>query len=73
MKNLKKIAILASIYKALHKIEVQNSGVPYLRKLVRAKMIPHYKFGNRIKFDIKEINEWVENNKVEMKKSILLY
>ena len=26
MKNLKKIAILASIYKALHKIEVQNSG-----------------------------------------------
>ena len=48
-------------------------SVPYLRKLVRAKMIPHYKFGNRIKFDIKEINEWVENNKVEMKKSILLY
>lgn len=36
-------------------------------------MIPHYKFGNRIKFDLKEINEWVENNKVEMKKSILLY
>ena len=27
MKNLKKIAILASIYKALHKIEVQNSGL----------------------------------------------
>ena len=39
-----------------------NVSIPYLRKLVRAKLIPHYRFGNRIKFDIKEVNEWIETH-----------
>lgn len=46
-------------------------SVPYVRKLVRAKNIPHYKFGNRLKFDIKEINEWIESHRQEERKNIL--
>ena len=49
MKNLKKIAILASIYKALHKIEVQNSGdlkAPTITEL--NKLLSSIKYSNII-------------------------
>lgn len=46
-------------------------SIPYIRKLVRARLIPYYRFGNRLKFKIKEIDEWVENQKIEQRKSIL--
>lgn len=52
--------------------EYLNVSVPYIRKLVRAKMIPCYKFGNRLKFDIEEINGWIELHRQEERKSILL-
>lgn len=52
--------------------EYLNVSVPYIRKLVRAKMIPYYKLGNRLKFDIEEINRWIELHRQEEKKSILL-
>ena len=52
--------------------EYLNVSVPYIRKLVRAKMIPYYKFGNRLKFDIEEINGWIELHRQEERKSILL-
>ena len=53
--------------------EYLDVSIPYIRKLVRAKMIPYYKFGNRIKFDIKEINEWIESHRQEEKEKVLLY
>ena len=46
-------------------------SIPYIRKLVRAKLIPYYRFGNRLKFKITEIDEWVENRKVEQRKNVL--
>ena len=35
--------------------EYLNVSVPYIRKLVYSKKIPHYKIGSRLKFDIKDI------------------
>ena len=37
--------------------EYLDLSIPYIRKLVRAKLIPHYRFGNRLKFDVKEIKD----------------
>ena len=53
--------------------EYLNLSIPYIRKLVRAKMIPHYRFGNRLKFDIKEINEWIESHRQEERESVLFF
>ena len=51
--------------------EYLNVSVPYIRKLVYSKRIPHYKIGNRLKFDIKEINEWLETYKQEERRRVL--
>ena len=53
--------------------EYLNLSIPYVRKLVRAKSIPHYRFGNRLKFDLKEINEWIESHRQEERKSVLFF
>lgn len=53
--------------------EYLDVSIPYIRKLSRAKLIPHYRFGNRLKFEVNEINEWLENQRVEQRKSILLF
>lgn len=53
--------------------EYLDLSIPYIRKLVRAKLIPHYRFGNRLKFDVKEINEWIETHRQEQRKSVLLF
>ncbi len=51
--------------------EYLDLSIPYIRKLVRAKMISHYRFGNRLRFDVKEINEWIETHRQEERKSVL--
>lgn len=38
-----------------------KTSIPEIRKLVREKKIPHFRVGNRIKFDIREVNKWIEN------------
>lgn len=49
---------------------ISVSGV---RKLVREKRIPYFKVLSCIKFDLKEVNEWLEKSeKQESKFSILL-
>ena len=53
--------------------EYLNVSVPYIRKLVYSKRIPHYKIGNRLKFDIKEINEWLETYKQEERRRVLYF
>lgn len=50
-----------------------NVSIPYLRKLVRGKLIPHYRFGNRIKFDIKEVNEWIETHAQKDRENVLFF
>lgn len=37
-----------------------QTSIPQIRKLVREKKIPHFRVGNRIKFDLNEINKWIE-------------
>jgi len=38
-------------------LQLSTSGV---RKLVRERKIPHFRVGNRIRFDVKKINLWLE-------------
>lgn len=48
-------------------------SIPEIRKLVRSKRIPHFKIGNRYKFDLKKINLWVEELEEKEGKNILFY
>ena len=49
-----------------------NVSVAFVRKQISARSIPYYKIGNRIMFDINEINEWIDERKHEVRKNILL-
>lgn len=46
-------------------------SIPFIRKLVRAKSIPCFRIGNRLKFDLREIDKWIELHREEERKSIL--
>lgn len=35
-------------------------SISEIRKLVREKKIPNFRLGNRIMFDLIEVNKWVE-------------
>ena len=49
-------------------LQLSVSGV---RKLVRERKIPFFRVGNRIRFDLKTINLWVEKlEKSESQKSV---
>lgn len=37
-----------------------QTSIPQIRKFVREKKIPYFRVGNRIKFDLNEINKWIE-------------
>ena len=51
-------------------LDMSESGI---RKLVREKRIPYFKILSSIKFDLKEINLWIENKQNEERKfSVLL-
>jgi excisionase family DNA binding protein len=51
-------------------LDMSESGI---RKLVREKRIPYFKILSSIKFDLKEINLWIENKQNEESKfSVLL-
>ena len=43
-------------------------SISEIRKLVREKRIPNFRLGNRIMFDIKKINNWIED--LEEKESL---
>ena len=48
-------------------------SISQIRKLVREKKIPYFRIGNRIKFDINEINKWIDNlQENEIKMSVFL-
>ncbi len=51
-------------------LDMSESGI---RKLVREKRIPYFRVLSSIKFDLKEINLWIENKQNEESKfSVLL-
>ena len=35
-------------------------SIPEIRKLVRQSSIPYFRIGNRLKFDLANINLWIE-------------
>ena len=44
-------------------------SISYIRQLVRSGCIPYYRFGNRLRFKLSDINNWVENNKTKERKN----
>ena len=48
-------------------------SVSEIRKLVRQNKIPHFRVGNRIKFDINSINLWVEKMEQNQREKSLFY
>lgn len=50
-----------------------QTSIPQIRKLVREKKIPYFRIGNRIKFDLNEINKWIEKlQKKEAEMSVFI-
>ena len=47
-------------------------SIPEIRKLVSQKNIPYFRIGNRLKFDLANINLWIEELE-EKNKKILLF
>ena len=48
-------------------------SISEIRKLVREKKIPHFRLGNRIMFDLKTINNWIEKLQEKESKTSLFY
>ena len=37
-----------------------DSSVAFVRKLILTRQIPYIKIGGRVKFDLIEINQWID-------------
>ncbi len=48
-------------------------SVSEVRKLVREKKIPFFRVGNRLRFDLKSINTWLEKLQEKESKTSLFY
>lgn len=46
-------------------------SIPFVRKMIISRRIPYFKIGGRIKFDLVEINKWIDEQKLEERRSIL--
>ena len=47
-------------------------SISEIRKLVRQRNIPHFRIGNRLRFDLASINLWLEELE-EKNKKILIF
>ena len=48
-------------------------SVSEVRKLVRENKVPYFRVGNRSRFDLKKINNWLEKLEEENAKKSLFY
>lgn len=48
-------------------------SVPEVRKLVRMNEIPFFRVGNRLKFDINNINKWIEKSEEKEQQNSLFF
>ena len=48
-------------------------SVPEVRKLVRMNEIPFFRVGNRLKFDINNIDKWIEKLEEKEQQNSLFY
>ena len=53
---------ICGIKELMEYLNMSESGI---RELVRRKEIPFFRIGTRIKFDLVEINKWIEEKKAE--------
>lgn len=53
---------ICGIKELMEYLNMSESGI---RELIRRKEIPFFRVGNRIKFDLVEINKWIEEKKEE--------
>jgi len=48
-------------------------SIPEIRKLIRESDIPYFRIRSAIRFDLKKINEWVENLEKKEQEKVLYY
>lgn len=48
-------------------------SVSEVRKLVRENKVPFFRIGNRLRFDLKKINNWLEKLEKENEQKSLFY
>ena len=48
-------------------------SIPEIRKLIRENKIPHFRINTAIRFDLKKINEWLENLEKKEQENCLFY
>lgn len=48
-------------------------SVSEIRKLVRERKVPFFRVGNRLRFDLKSINTWLEKLQEKESKTSLFY
>lgn len=48
-------------------------SISEIRKLVRERKIPFFRVGNRLRFDLKKVNNWLEKLEEENAKKSLFY
>ncbi len=53
--------------------EYLKVSVSEIRKLVRSKRIPHFRIGNRLKFDLNKINSWLDDLEAQESKKVLFF
>ncbi len=49
-----------------------DTSVAFVRKLVLSRQIPYFKVGGNVKFDLIEINQWLDEQKIEKRKVFYL-
>ena len=45
-------------------------SIPFVRKMIISRRIPYFKIGGRIKFDLVEINKWIDEQKLEERRNV---
>ncbi len=58
--NNNEVKNLCGIKEVSNYLDISESMI---RKMVREKTIPFFRIGNRLKFDLIEINNWLDNLK----------
>ena len=48
-------------------------SIPEIRKLIRESDIPHFRIRSAIRFDLIEINKWIENLEKKEQEKVLYY
>ena len=59
-RKLEEKIMMKEIYDIQELSSYLKVSVSEIRKLVREKRIPFFRVGNRLRFDLKKVNSWIE-------------